>query len=174
MQIKKSTSDYGARLIDRVKRINKLIIRENFTKLFLMQPPPIPFFFISNRYNAKASTLLGAINYNVTPLLSNELRYRATIVQSITRILDLLTFRSHDPYTYVYQNIWKKNSLTTDSPFSISRQRPTGTVESTKQIKRKGSFIDHTFLSTLSLRKFVAPFCSPARATVYSLFPSSF
>lgn len=92
--------------------------------------------FISNRYNAKASTLLETINYNVTPLLSNELRYRATIVQSITRILDLLTFRSRASYTYVYQNIWKKNSLTTDSPFSISRQRATGTVESKKQTKR--------------------------------------
>lgn len=168
MRIKKSTSDYSARLIECIKRINKLITRENFTKLFLMRPRWFPFFFfISNRYNAKASTLLGAINYNVTPPLSNELRYRATIVQSITRILDLLTFRSHDPYTYVYQNIWKKNSLTTDSPFSISRQRPTGTVESAKQIKRKGLFIDHTVLSSLSLRKFVAPFCSPALARIY-------
>lgn len=114
--------------------------------------------------------LLGAINYNVTPPLSNELRYRATIVQSITRILDLHTFRSHDPYTYVYQNIWKKNSLTTDSPFSISRQRPTGTVESAKQIKRKGSFIDHTVLSSLSLREFVVPFCSLPLSFLFSLF----
>lgn len=119
----------------------------NFTKLYTnARPRENADSFISNRYNAEAPTLLRAINYNVTPLLSDELRYRATIVQSITRILDLLTFRSHTPYTYVYQNIWKKNSLTTDSPFSISRQRATGTVESAKQTKRKRSFIDHTAL----------------------------
>lgn len=47
MQIKKSTNDYSAHLIERVKRINKLITRENFTKPLLMQPrADSPFFFL--------------------------------------------------------------------------------------------------------------------------------
>lgn len=138
----------------------------NFTKLYTNVTPADSF--ISNRYNAEASTLLRAINYNVTPLLSDELRYRSTIVQSITRILDLLTFRSHTPYTYVYQNIWKKNSLTTDSPFSISRQRATGTVESAKQTKRKGSFIDHTALHCYAPLRI----CRFSRSLPFFLSPS--
>lgn len=142
------------------ERTNELIAREILQSCCWCD---LANSFISNRYNARASTLLEAINYNVTPPLSNELRYRATIVQSITRILDLLTFRSRTPYTYVYtQNIWKKNSLTTDSPFSISRQRATGTVESAKQTKTKGVvYRSYSFCVALSpLRKFVIPLFS--------------
>jgi len=142
--------------------------------------PSRQFFHFEPPYNVKASMLLAAINYNVTPPLSNELRYRATIIQSITRILDLLTFRSRTPsLTHMYnkyQNIWKKNSLTTDSPFSISRQRPTGTVESAKQIKRKRSFIDHTVLRSYPPPRICRSpvlsfflFHSPALALLFSL-----
>lgn len=56
-----------------IKRMNKLIAREIVQSCYWYSPADS---FIPNRYNARASTLLEAINYNVTPPLSNELRYR--------------------------------------------------------------------------------------------------
>lgn len=88
----------------------------------------------------------------IDAISSNKLQYNASPVERVAVSRDYRSVDypdigfAHFPlvrpliHMYVYQNIWKKNSLTTDSPFSISRQRPTGTVESAKQIKRKGSF----------------------------------